>query len=106
MRPRRLLAALLTALAVAVALPAAASAHATLEASTPERGAVLERPPATVTLRFDEPVEIAFGAIKVFDAKGGRSTRAPPTTPRAAARRWRCTSSAVWRVAATPRPTA
>ena len=72
MRPRRLLAALLTALVVAVALPAVASAHATLEASTPERGAALERPPATVTLRFDEPVEIAFGAIKVFDAKGGR----------------------------------
>ena len=71
MRPR-LLAALLTALVVAVALPAAASAHATLEASTPERGAALARPPATVMLRFDEPVEIAFGAIKVFDAKGGR----------------------------------
>jgi copper transport protein len=81
MRPRRLLTALLTALALAAALPAAASAHATLQESTPERGAALERPPAAVTLRFDEPVEVAFGAVRVFDAQGRRVDSGPTFHP-------------------------
>ena len=62
------------ALAVAVValalLPASASAHALLKATTPERGARLERAPAQVTLRFSEPVEVAFGAVRVFDSNG------------------------------------
>ena len=52
------------------ALAPAAGAHATLEQSHPERGAVLETPPKEVALGFDEPVEAAFGALRVFDAKG------------------------------------
>ena len=47
----------------------AASAHALLKATTPERGARLERAPAQVTLRFSEPVEVAFGAVRVFDSQ-------------------------------------
>jgi copper transport protein len=62
------------ALALAVAalalLPAPAGAHALLEAATPERGARLDEAPAKVTLRFSEPVEAEFGAVRVFDSRG------------------------------------
>jgi copper transport protein len=51
-------------------LPATASAHALLEATTPERGARLERVPGQVSLRFSEPVEAEFGAVRVFDSRG------------------------------------
>jgi copper transport protein len=62
--------ALSAALALIALLPATASAHATLEGTTPQRGARLERPPTGVTLRFDEPVEAAFGAVRVFNSHG------------------------------------
>jgi copper transport protein len=62
---------LIALLALAVAAPAA-SAHATLEASTPERGAALDAQPGQVVFRFNEPVEGSFGALRVFDAKGAR----------------------------------
>lgn len=71
-RPHRVAAALLAPLLLCAALPAAASAHATLEAASPDRGAVARTPPSAVTLRFDEPVEGAFGAVRVYDAAGRR----------------------------------
>ena len=62
-------------LALAWLLPAApASAHALLESTTPERGAQLDAAPGEVVLRFSEPVEIAFGAVRVYDA-GGREVQ-------------------------------
>ena len=63
----RALAAACLALAL---LPATASAHALLEATSPERGARLERVPEQVSLRFSEPVEAEFGSVRVFDARG------------------------------------
>jgi copper transport protein len=62
------------ALAVLVALlaPAGALAHAQLEGTSPERGAVVKHEPAAVIFRFDEPVEGNFGAVRVYDAKGDR----------------------------------
>ena len=63
----RALAAACLALAL---LPASASAHALLEATTPERGERLERAPRQVSLRFSEPVEVEFGSVRVFDARG------------------------------------
>ena len=62
---------LLALVALAIAAPAA-SAHATLEATTPARGAAVKAEPAQVVFRFDEPVEGTFGAVRVFDAKGAR----------------------------------
>ncbi len=59
-------------LALLALLPATAEAHAVLEGSQPERGEHVRRAPAEVTLRFDEPVEVAFGAVRVFDAAGRR----------------------------------
>jgi len=47
-----------------------AFAHAELLTSDPQPGAVLDAPPANITLKFNEPVEISLGAIRVFDGTG------------------------------------
>ena len=62
--------ALALALAALALLPAAASAHALLEATTPNRGERLDAAPEQVSLRFSEPVEAEFGAVRVFDSDG------------------------------------
>ena len=67
---RRALAAIAALVAALALLPSAAFAHATLQATIPERGAKLDQPPAAVTFRFDESVEASFGALRVFDSKG------------------------------------
>jgi copper transport protein len=69
--PRRVL--LLPALlAISLIAPATAGAHAIVSSTEPARGAALERPPEQVTVHFDEAVESSFGAVRVYDAKGGR----------------------------------
>ena len=56
---------------VALALvPSVAGAHAVLQESTPPRGGNPAQAPAQVELRFSEPVEARFGAVKVFDSAG------------------------------------
>ena len=69
---RRRLAALTAALALALLFPAGALAHAQLEGTVPERGAVVKQEPPAVIFRFDEPVEGNFGAVRVYDAGGSR----------------------------------
>ncbi len=64
--------ALLILLLAFGATPSSAWAHAQLEGSTPERGATAKVQPKAVTFSFSEPVETAFGAVRVFDAKAGR----------------------------------
>ena len=56
------------------AAPAAgrAAAHAVVVETAPERGGSVERAPERVVFRFNEPVESAFGALRVFDARGER----------------------------------
>lgn len=66
---KRLLALLL---ALVLLTPAQAFAHATLQESVPQRGAVLRAQPEEVVFRFDEAVEGNFGAVRVFDASGRR----------------------------------
>ena len=56
----------------ALALPQTAAAHAVLVSASPERGTQVEAAPEQVTLRFNEPVEAGFGAVRVFDAEGER----------------------------------
>jgi copper transport protein len=58
--------------AALLAIPAAASAHATLEGSAPQRGETVGTQPNAVVLRFSEPVEGNFGAVRVYDAEGGQ----------------------------------
>ena len=82
--------ALALALAALALLPATASAHALLKATTPERGARLDAAPEQVSLRFSEPVEAEFGAVRVFDSEGrevqaGRTFH--PERPRRGGRR-------------------
>ena len=62
--------ALALALAALALLPATAGAHALLKSTTPERGARLDAAPEQVSLRFSEPVEAEFGAVRVFDSEG------------------------------------
>ncbi|WCB91898.1 Copper transport protein YcnJ [Baekduia alba] len=68
-------------LALLATLPAGALAHATLEQTTPGRGAVAQSEPRQVVLRFDESVEGNFGAVRVFDARGDRVDDGPVTHP-------------------------
>ncbi|HEX5712472.1 MAG TPA: CopD family protein [Solirubrobacterales bacterium] len=74
MQRRRPLLLAVAALAVAALLsaPSAVQAHATLEATSPQRGATVQQQPEAVAFRFSEPVEGSFGAIRVFDAEGAR----------------------------------
>ena len=72
MRRVFVLTAVLVALATALVAPAAALAHAQLEGTVPERGAVVKKEPPAVIFRFDEPVEGNFGAVRVYDAGGTR----------------------------------
>ncbi len=75
---RRALAAALLVLAL---LPAVASAHATLQATVPERGAKLDAAPSEVVFRFDEAVEASFGALRVFDSRGQEVQTGEPFHP-------------------------
>ena len=70
--PRAGRCALLATFAALLVAPAGASAHAILEATTPQRGATLAAQPQQVTLRFSESVEGNFGALRVFDAAAKR----------------------------------
>ena len=51
---------------------APASAHAELIQSDPAPGAVLSRAPRTITLNFNEDVEVESGAVRLFDSDGQR----------------------------------
>ena len=71
--------------AVLVALVAAPSAwaHASLDSSAPSNDEVLARAPRQVVLKFSEPVETAFGSVRVYDGSArrvddGRTTRPDP----------------------------
>jgi copper transport protein len=64
--------ALAAALLPALVVPAHALAHAQLEGTVPERGAVVKHEPPAVIFRFDQPVEGNFGAVRVYDANGSR----------------------------------
>ena len=71
-----------TALVLAtVALAAGpAAAHAVLLRTEPSPQTTVETPPEVVRLRFSEPVEVAFGAVRVFDVDGTRVDKGRITT--------------------------
>ncbi|HEY8218030.1 MAG TPA: FixH family protein [Acidimicrobiia bacterium] len=69
---RRAAAVLAAACVLVVLLAAPASAHAELVQSDPAPGAVLTRAPGQLTLSYTENVDVASGAIRVFDADGTR----------------------------------
>lgn len=60
-------------LGVVVAGASPASAHATLVATAPAGDEVLSSAPPQVELRFDEPVDVVEGAVRVFGPDGSRA---------------------------------
>lgn len=68
----RFAAAVLLAALSLLALPGEARAHAILTSTDPGIDEVVAGAPEEVTLGFSEPVEIAFGAVRVFDSSGER----------------------------------
>ncbi|HYI19090.1 MAG TPA: copper resistance CopC family protein, partial [Solirubrobacteraceae bacterium] len=69
---RRLPVALAAAVALAWALPGQAAAHAVLQHTTPHQNSAVDAAPSSVRLDFNEPVEVSFGAVRVYDEHGGR----------------------------------
>ena len=69
---RALAGTLLGLVVVVVATAGPAGAHAVLLRSEPSPQTTVETPPEVVRLRFSEPVEVAFGAVRVFDVDGKR----------------------------------
>jgi copper transport protein len=69
---RRAATVLIAAIVLVLLVAAPAGAHAELVQSDPAPGAVLARAPERVTLTFTEDVDVASGAIRVFDADAER----------------------------------
>ena len=67
---RRAIGALAIVVMALVALAGPASAHAALESTDPTTGSVLEQSPRQISLRFSEHVDIALGAIRLYDGTG------------------------------------
>lgn len=67
---RRLGAAVVLTLVGVLAVAAPAGAHARLVATSPEAGSTVPASPQELRLEFNEPVDIAPGAIRLFDAAG------------------------------------
>ena len=66
----------------ALAATPAAFAHAILQESSPGNNSVVRTSPKTVSLRFNEAVETAFGSIRVYDCGGGRVDSGKIVRPR------------------------
>jgi copper transport protein len=62
----------LLALLCVIALARPAQAHAVLLATSPGFDEVVTAQPERVVANFSEPVEINFGALRVFDSSGQR----------------------------------
>jgi copper transport protein len=70
MAMRRALGALAIVVVTLLALAGPASAHASLDSTDPPNGAVLTQSPTQISLKFDESVEIALGAVRLYDGTG------------------------------------
>jgi copper transport protein len=64
--------ALAVAAAAAAVLVPSALAHSVLLETRPANDAVVQQSPGRVELRFNEPVEMSLGGIRVFDSQGNR----------------------------------
>ncbi len=58
-----------------------AFAHASLLTSEPQPGGKFDSAPREIALRFDEPVEVALGGIRLFDGNGDRVDIGSPEHP-------------------------
>jgi copper transport protein len=71
-RVRTLVLLLLAAACALLTAAGPASAHAALTGSDPRQGAVVDRPPAQVSLTFSETVSLDDDSLRVLDPKGQR----------------------------------
>jgi copper transport protein len=76
----RALASAVGVVAIVAATAGPAAAHAVLLRSEPSPQTTVKTPPEAVRLRFSEPVEVAFGAVRVFDVDGKRVDTGKITT--------------------------
>jgi copper transport protein len=76
----RALAGTVLVLAIVAATAGPAAAHAVLLRTDPSPQTTVKAPPDAVRLRFSEPVEVAFGAVRVFDVDGKRVDKGKITT--------------------------
>ena len=79
MRSRSRLIVAIAAAGLALVLPAAAAAHAYLTKTVPAASVVLETPPASVQLTYDEAVEPRFAIISVTDVNAHSVVTGPVT---------------------------
>jgi copper transport protein len=77
MNARARIAVVLAVVAGVLATAGAASAHAYLIRTVPTASGVLNSPPATVALTYDEAVEPRFAIISVTDTQGQQETTGP-----------------------------
>jgi copper transport protein len=77
MNARARIAVVLAVVAGVLATAGAASAHAYLIRTVPAASGVLNSPPATVALTYDEAVEPRFAIISVTDTQGQQETTGP-----------------------------
>ncbi|HEV7684971.1 MAG TPA: copper resistance protein CopC, partial [Acidimicrobiia bacterium] len=68
----RVLAGTALVLAIMVSTARPASAHAVLLRTDPSPQTTVKTRPSAVRLDFSEAVEVAFGAVRVFDVDGRR----------------------------------
>ncbi|MEY9892732.1 copper transport protein [Catenulispora sp. MAP12-49] len=78
---RRLACVVAVVVAVLVAVAPSASAHATVVSTSPGDGQVVATAPSAVSVRFDEPVQMQFGALRVFSPSGARVDEGSPSHP-------------------------
>ncbi len=60
------------AFALVLVVPATASAHATVVSTQPGDGSLLKAAPKTVSVTYDEQVEVGLGTMRVFAPDGSR----------------------------------
>jgi len=75
--PTRLLFVVLLSAPTIAGAPAA-QAHSFPEQETPSAGATLTTPPASVTIKYDAPIEKLFDSLRVLDAAGQDKTTGAP----------------------------
>ncbi|WP_307856631.1 copper resistance protein CopC [Catenulispora pinistramenti] len=64
-----------------ISVAPSASAHATVVSTSPSDGQVVATAPTVVSVRFDEPVQMQFGALRVFSPTGSRVDEGSPSHP-------------------------
>ncbi|MDQ1431876.1 MAG: copper transport protein [Actinomycetota bacterium] len=78
---KRLLGLFALVIALVVVGGSPAFAHATLVSTAPQNGGVYDQPPSQVKLRFDEPIEVSLGGIRVYTGNQERVVTGSPEHP-------------------------